>query len=132
MADVAVIDWHIHPFRADRWLEAWRPAAARALAFGATSWTLTRSVDDPLHFRQTSVWEDREDFERYWSSDDASAASEASNSPAASRSLSSIASVAAERAPLARTAAQTRRCGASGSVGLTTRSGRRSARARSG
>jgi quinol monooxygenase YgiN len=76
MPDVSVIDWRIHPFRADRWLEAWRPAAARALAFGATSWTLTRSVDDPLHFRQTSVWEDREDFERYWSSDEVSAARE--------------------------------------------------------
>ena len=25
MAEVAVIDWHIHPFRADRWLEAWGP-----------------------------------------------------------------------------------------------------------
>ena len=70
MPDQAVIDWHIHPFRADRWLAAWRPAAARALAFGASSWSLTRSIDDPLHFRQTSVWENREDFERYWASDE--------------------------------------------------------------
>jgi quinol monooxygenase YgiN len=70
MADVAVIDWRIHPFRADRWYETWRPAAARALAFGATSWSLTRSIDDPLHFRQTSVWENREDFDRYWASDE--------------------------------------------------------------
>ena len=70
MPDVAVIDWHIHPFRADRWLEAWTPAAARVLAFGASEWALTRSVDDPLHFRQTSVWEDRSDFERYWASDE--------------------------------------------------------------
>jgi quinol monooxygenase YgiN len=76
MPEVAVIDWHIHPFRADRWLEAWRPAAARALAFGATSWSLTRSEDDPLHFRQTSVWEDHEDFDRYWASDEVSAARE--------------------------------------------------------
>ena len=76
MAEVAVIDWHIHPFRADRWLEAWRPAASRALAFGATSWTLTRSIDDPLHFRQTSVWENREDFERYWASDEVATARE--------------------------------------------------------
>lgn len=70
MADVAVIDWHIHPFRADRWLEAWRPAAARAMAFGAQSWALTRSVDDPLHFRQTSTWNDPADFDRYWASDE--------------------------------------------------------------
>jgi quinol monooxygenase YgiN len=73
MPDVAVIDWHIHPFRSDRWYEAWLPAAERALAFGATSWSLTRSVDDPLHFRQTSVWEDRADFERYWASDEVTA-----------------------------------------------------------
>lgn len=76
MPDIAVIDWRVHPFRADRWYEAWHPAAARALAFGATSWSLTRSVDDPLHFRQTSVWEDREDFERYWASDEVAAARE--------------------------------------------------------
>ena len=70
MPHVAVIDWRIHPFRADRWLEAWRPAAARAMAFGASEWALTRSVDDPLSFRQTSVWENREDFDRYWASDE--------------------------------------------------------------
>ena len=70
MADIAVIDWRIHPFRADRWYEAWRPAAARALAFGASSWSLTRSIDDPLAIRQTMVWESRADFERYWYSDE--------------------------------------------------------------
>ena len=35
---------------------------------------MTRSEDDPLHFRQTTVWNSREDFERFWSSDDASRA----------------------------------------------------------
>jgi quinol monooxygenase YgiN len=76
MPDVAVIDWHIHPFRADRWLEAWKPAAARALAFGATSYSLARSEEDPLHFRQTTVWDDRADFDRYWFSDEVSAVRE--------------------------------------------------------
>ena len=51
------------------------PPRAR-LAFGATSWSLTRSIDDPLHFRQTAVWESREDFERYWYSDEVAAARE--------------------------------------------------------
>jgi hypothetical protein len=37
VADLNYIDWHIHPFRADRWLEIWRPALDRALAFGAKS-----------------------------------------------------------------------------------------------
>jgi quinol monooxygenase YgiN len=76
MSHLAVIDWHIHPFRADRWLEAWQPAAARSLAFGARSWSLSRSVDDPLHFRQTSLWDDPEDFNRYWASDEVAAARE--------------------------------------------------------
>ena len=77
MAHVNVIDWHTHPFRAERWLEVWRPALDRALAFGATSCYLTRSIDDPLHFRQVSVWDSTEDFERYWASDEITALREA-------------------------------------------------------
>ncbi len=74
MADVSVIDWHVHPHQAERWYAAWLPAAERVLAFGASSHSLTRSEDDPLHFRQTSTWERREDFERYWASDEVAAA----------------------------------------------------------
>jgi heme-degrading monooxygenase HmoA len=74
--DVLYIDWHVHPFRADRWYELWEPAAARAMAFGAKGWSLTRNVEDPLHFRQASVWDDREDFERYWYSDEIAAVRE--------------------------------------------------------
>jgi hypothetical protein len=73
MPDINYIDWHIHAFRADRWLEIWRPALDRATAFGARSSMLTRDIDDPLHFRQISVWDDHEDFERYWYSDEISA-----------------------------------------------------------
>lgn len=73
MSELCYLDWHITPFRADRWLEAWAPAAARVLAFGAKSWTLSRAIDDPSLFRQGSVWEDREDFERYWYSDEIAA-----------------------------------------------------------
>jgi hypothetical protein len=72
--EVCTLDWHIAPFRADRWLDLWEPAAARMPAFGAKSWSLTRSLDDPLAFRQTSVWESRVDFERYWFSDEIEAA----------------------------------------------------------
>ncbi len=70
MAEVCTLDWHITPFRADRWLDVWEPAAARMPAFGAKSWSLIRSIDDPLSFRQSSVWESRTDFERYWFSDE--------------------------------------------------------------
>ncbi len=54
MEEVNAIDWHIAPWRADRWLELWWPAAERMPAFGAKSWSLTRSIDDPLAFRQSS------------------------------------------------------------------------------
>ena len=74
MAEVCTLDWHVVPFRADRWLDLWEPAAARMPAFGARSWSLTRSVDDPLHFIQTAVWDSRADFERYWYSDEIEAA----------------------------------------------------------
>ena len=76
MPEVCYIEWHVTPFRADRFLEIWRPAAARALAFGASSWSLTRNIDDPLHIRQATVWEDRDDFQRYWYSDEIAAARE--------------------------------------------------------
>lgn len=80
MSEVNVIDWHVHPFRAERWYAAWMPAFERAGAFGATSSSMTRAEDDPLHFRQTTVWESRDDFDRYWSSDAvASARQEALN-----------------------------------------------------
>ena len=48
MSEVCVLDWHVAPFRADRWLELWEPAAERMPAFGAKSWSLTRAIDDPL------------------------------------------------------------------------------------
>jgi len=70
MAEVCTLDWHIAPFRADRWLDLWEPAAARMAAFGARSWSLTRSVDDPLSFQQSAVWGSRADFERYWYSEE--------------------------------------------------------------
>ena len=77
MADVNVIDWHIHHKRVDRWYAAWKPALDRAASYGAISTSLTRSEDDPAAFRQTTVWESRADFDRYWASDEVAAAREA-------------------------------------------------------
>jgi quinol monooxygenase YgiN len=71
--EVLYIDWHVTPMRAERWYELWHPAAARVMSFGAKGWSLSRSVDDPLTFRQSSVWEDRADFDRYWNSDEVAA-----------------------------------------------------------
>lgn len=78
MVEVCRLDWHVTPLRADRWLDIWEPAAAKMPAYGAKSWSLTRSTEDPLAFQQTSVWESRADFERYWYSDEIAAAREAS------------------------------------------------------
>ncbi len=77
MAEVCRLDWHIAPFRADRWLDLWEPAAAKMPAYGARGWSLTRSLDDPLAFQQTSLWERRSDFERYWYSEEIGRAREA-------------------------------------------------------
>ena len=71
--EIVYIEWHVNPFRAERWYEIWEPGAARAMAFGAKGWSLTRDTEDPLHFRQASIWENHEDFERYWYSDEVSA-----------------------------------------------------------
>lgn len=76
MAEVCTLDWHISPFRADRFLDLWEPAAARMPAFGASSWSLTRSTEDTNHFQQSSVWEKRSDFERYWYSEEIARARE--------------------------------------------------------
>ena len=72
MTEVHYIEWHVTPFRRDRFLEVWTPALDRALAHGAKAAFLTRSEDDTLHLRQTTVWESRADHERWWFSDELS------------------------------------------------------------
>ncbi len=73
MAEVHYIEWHITPWRRDRFLEIWTPALDRALAYGARSAFLSRNEDDTLHLRQVTVWESRADHERWWFSDEISA-----------------------------------------------------------
>jgi hypothetical protein len=77
MLEVGRLDWHIAPFRGERWLDAWEPAAAKCTAYGAKSWSLTRADEDRLAFQQTMVWEDKADFERYWYSREIAEAREA-------------------------------------------------------
>ena len=60
--EVCTLEWHVAPFRADRWLDVWEEAAAKMPAYGAKSWSLTRSKDDPLA------------FQRYWFSEEIEAA----------------------------------------------------------
>ena len=76
---VVMILWHANPFRGDKFEDAWRPAAALALDYGATFWSFMRSKDDPLDFVQIASFASKTDFDRYWYSEDiAEARAEAS------------------------------------------------------
>ncbi len=76
---VVMILWHANPFRGDKFEDAWRPAAEAALDYGASSWALFRSKDDPLDFIQVASFAEKIDFDRYWYSEEiAEARAEAS------------------------------------------------------
>jgi hypothetical protein len=66
---VVTILWHANPFRGDKFEDAWRPAAAAAIDYGATFWAFFRSKDDPLDFTQIAIFEDKLAWERYWYSE---------------------------------------------------------------
>jgi quinol monooxygenase YgiN len=66
LMDVVQIDWHTTPLRAERFLEQYGPAASRVLAYGAKGYLFYRSEDDSQHFVHISMWENRDDFDRYW------------------------------------------------------------------
>ena len=66
---VVFILWHANPFRGDKFEDAWRPAAAAALDYGASWWAFYRSKDDPLDFTQVAIFEDKKQWERYWYSE---------------------------------------------------------------
>ena len=67
--NLVTILWHATPFRGDKFEDAWRPAAAAALDYGASWWAFYRSKDDPLDFTQVAIFEDKRQFERYWYSE---------------------------------------------------------------
>jgi hypothetical protein len=67
---VVLILWHANPFRGDKFEDAWRPAAAAALDYGASYWAFLRSKDDPLDFMQIAAFRDKTEFERYWFSEE--------------------------------------------------------------
>ena len=71
---VYTILWHANPFRGDKFEDAWRPAAAAAIDYGATFWAFLRSKDDPLDFMQMASFPDKKAFERYWFSEQISEA----------------------------------------------------------
>jgi quinol monooxygenase YgiN len=64
--DVMNIEYQATPFRAEKFIELYEPAARAVLAYGATGYLFIRSEDDPDHFTHLSFWNDRSDFDRYW------------------------------------------------------------------
>jgi hypothetical protein len=71
---VVTILWHATPFRGDKFEDAWRPAAAAAIDYGASFWAFFRSKDDPLDFTQVAIFDDKRQWDRYWYSEQISEA----------------------------------------------------------
>jgi hypothetical protein len=63
------IDWHVNPFRGDKFAEGWAPAAELALDFGAVSWAFYRAIDGRLDFIQHAIFPTKAQWEQYWYSE---------------------------------------------------------------
>jgi heme-degrading monooxygenase HmoA len=68
--DAIEIRFQATPFRAQRFLEVYYPAASRVMAYGAKGYELLRSEEDSDQFTHISYWESRSDFDRWWLSDE--------------------------------------------------------------
>jgi hypothetical protein len=64
--DAVQLDYIVTPFRAQRFVDLYRPAITRPLSYGATGYLFYRSEDDSDHFVHMSFWEDRAGFDRWW------------------------------------------------------------------
>ena len=66
MIEMVQIDFHLTPFRAERFYGLYRPVVPRVMAYGAKGYNFYRSEEDSDHFVHESLWEDRASFDRYW------------------------------------------------------------------
>jgi hypothetical protein len=66
LMDAVQLDYIVTPFRAQRFVDRYRPAIARPLTYGATGYLFYRSEDDSDHFVHLIFWEDRSGFDRWW------------------------------------------------------------------
>jgi hypothetical protein len=69
-----VVRWAANPLRGDRFAEAWRPHAEAVLRYGAHGWGLFRSLDGLHDFIQFAYFDSKLEWERYWYSEEISAA----------------------------------------------------------
>ncbi len=72
-AGVMHIPWYATVFRGDKVAAALVEIAPVALRYGATDYAVYRSRDDRYKFVQSSTFERKIDFERYWYGPDFSA-----------------------------------------------------------
>ncbi|MEA2332055.1 MAG: hypothetical protein QOH58_2193 [Thermoleophilaceae bacterium] len=63
------IEWHINPWRGDKFAEGWLPTAEAVLDYGAVSWGFYRAVDGRLDMIQEATFPTKAHFERYWYSE---------------------------------------------------------------
>jgi hypothetical protein len=67
MAGTVIVPWYATGFRADDFEQELEPIAAAALRYGATSYAIYRSQDDRYKFQQLAAFEDKLQWDRYWS-----------------------------------------------------------------
>ena len=66
LMDAVQLDWVVTPFRAQRFVDLYRPAIKRPLSYGASGFLFYRSEEDSDHFVHLIFWEDRAGFQRWW------------------------------------------------------------------
>ncbi len=64
------VKWTANPLCGDRFGEVWLPAAEAALDYGATGWAFFRAKDGLLDFAQWAFFPTKDQFDRYWYSDE--------------------------------------------------------------
>jgi hypothetical protein len=64
--DAIQIDYHVTPFRAQRFVDLYRAAIKRPLSYGATGYLFYRVEEDAEHFVHLTFWPNRADFDRWW------------------------------------------------------------------
>ncbi len=69
---VVQVAWVANPFRGEVFEAAWLPAAEAVLDYGATGWAFFRSEDGLLDFTQVAFFPTKDDWERYWYSEEIS------------------------------------------------------------
>ena len=71
---VVVVPWVANPFRGERFAEMWLPSAEAVMRYGAHGWAFLRAKEGLLDFMQLAYFDTKLDFERYWYSEEISAA----------------------------------------------------------